>query len=122
VNYATDDIVNGIADIRVADDSPQSAPLPVVGSTYIKLLPELNEVKQGDTQVFTASLYVADILTPATFTFSHTGVESKYYALTVINSTSFSIKSNYMYMKNPIKVTCTCTTKATTFDIWLAGW
>ena len=122
VNYATDDIVNGIADAYQVDESPQTAPEPDLDSTYIQLSPDDNEVKQGNTKVYTAQLYVAGVPTLTSFTFTDVGPLSKYYSFNTIDTVSFSITNNYMNMKEPIKVTCVCAQATETFDIWLGGW
>lgn len=120
VNSATDDIVNGIADSVVFDYTPSIPVLP--SQTVIQLLPSSNEVKQGETVIYSPKLYVNGVLTSTTFTFTSSGVPSKYYEFSQIDGLSFSIKNNYMYMKEPISVQCSCNEKVQIFNIWLVGW
>jgi hypothetical protein len=122
VDYAVDDVANGVADMYVIDPTPDSTPVPVPGSTYITLSPSVNEIKQGATTVYTAKLYLAGVLHATSFTFENSNVDEKYYDFNVIDTQSFSIKNIHMYMNKPIQVKCSCTHKESTFDLWLIGW
>ena len=74
--------------------------------------PNITEILQGDTQVYTVYNYLDNVQTSHEFTISLSGALNKYYTFTLINNNTFSIKS-LGYTDTKLNVLCTNNTNAT---------
>jgi len=86
----------------------------------VRISPNVTELLQSQSQVYTVGLYVNNILTPNVFTFSGSGATSDKYVLTTINGNSFSIKNVKMSSINLI-VNATNGTNSGSISIKLRG-
>jgi len=113
---------------RMTDNTDVSASVAVtvVGSLSSVdsniISPEINNVFQNETQIYTVYNYTDNVQTADTFTIVGSGADADKYTLTVISGNSFSVKS-LEYSSTDLTVTCTNDVDATvvTKDITLKG-
>ena len=75
--------------------------------------PNITEILQEDTQIYTVYNYVDNVQTSDEFTVSLSGALNKYYTFTLIDNNTFSIKS-LGYTSTKLNVLCTNNTDVTT--------
>lgn len=86
----------------------------------VRISPNVTELLQSQTQVYTCNLYVNGVLTPSTFSFVGSGATNDKYVLTTISGNSFSIKNVKMSSVNLI-VNATNGTDSGSISIRLRG-
>jgi len=113
-----DDLINNIAN---AYNRPETGIVPTVPNE-IRITPYLEEIFEGDTQVYTVGLYALNVLQPATFTYALTGLanDGTHYTFTNISGNSFSVK-NLLKSSTQLTVTCTTGVQTKVINITLKG-
>jgi hypothetical protein len=74
--------------------------------------PNVTEILQGETQVYTVYNYLDGVQTADTFAITFSGASSKYYELNVIDDNTFSVTS-FGYTDTKLNVLCINDTDAT---------
>jgi uncharacterized protein YjdB len=85
--------------------------------TQIRILPNVTEILETDTQTYTVYKYINDAQQADTFTITTGGVAAAKYDCTVISGNSFSITNNEKDDDNALVVTCTDDVDATYAEI-----
>ena len=105
----------------VSDSITVSVTETIVEEYDIRIIPNVLEILEGETETFTCGLYLNEVLQADTFSFSALGDVPDYaYTLTTLGGNSFSIANNKMNL-NELTVRCTSGIHTEDFEFRLKG-
>jgi hypothetical protein len=103
--------------LSICNISVQAVP---VNNREVLITPNVTELLQGQSEIYTCNLYVDGILTPSSFSFGASGVPSTNYSFTIINGNTFAL-ANIKRYSNSLTILADNGTDTHTINVKLNG-